>query len=310
VAPELEKVHEGFAREDLFVCVHEQFPTETAQMADILLPATMFLEHDDIYQASGHTRIQIARKIFEPYAGCRANHFVISELAKRLGAPAHPGFAMTEWQLIDDLLRRSGWPDAASVDAAGGWDAMPEYRTARHLDGFPTPSGKFQFKPDWSRQGKDHARMPKLPDHFAIIDEVGEARPFRLVAAPARNYLNTSFTEMPTSKLREGRPTVLIHPTDAARLEIGAGERVRLGNERGSVVLHAKLKDGQPRGVLVVESIWPNAAFEEKIGINALISAEAAPPGGGAVFHDTAVWLRPEPAAATASARREELVPA
>ena len=86
VAPELGKVHEGFAREDLFVCVHEQFMTETARMADIVLPATMFLEHDDIYQASGHTRIQIARKIFEPYAECRTNHFVICALASRLGA--------------------------------------------------------------------------------------------------------------------------------------------------------------------------------------------------------------------------------
>ncbi len=294
VAPELEKVHQGFAREDLFVCVHEQFLTETAQMADIVLPATMFLEHDDIYQASGHTRIQIARKIFEPYGECRTNHFVICELARRLGAPAHPGFAMTEWQLIDDLLARSGWPDAATIDAAGGWDALPDYATSHHLNGFPTPSGKFQFKPDWSRQGPDHARMPKLPDHFAIIDEVDEARPFRLVAAPARNYLNTSFTEMPTSKRREGRPSVLVHPEDAAALRIGEGDRVRLGNERGTVVLHARLREGQQRGVLVVESIWPNAAFEEGIGVNALISAEAAPPGGGAVFHDTAVWLRAE----------------
>jgi anaerobic selenocysteine-containing dehydrogenase len=310
VAPELAKVHAGFARDDLFVCVHEQFMTETARMADVVLPATMFLEHDDIYQASGHTRIQIARKIFEPHAECRPNHFVICELARRLGAPAHPGFAMTEWQLIDDLLQRSGWPDAATIDAAGGFDALPDYATAHHLNGFPTPSGKFQFKPDWSTQGPDHARMPKLPDHFAIIDESDDRHPFRLVAAPARNYLNTSFTETPTSQRKEERPTVLVHPEDAARLGIGAGDRVRLGNGRGSVVVHALLRDGQQPGVLVVESIWPNAAFEEGIGINALISAEAAPPGGGAVFHDTAVWLRPEPVAAVASRPREELVPA
>jgi anaerobic selenocysteine-containing dehydrogenase len=310
VAPELTKVHEGFARADLFVCVHEQFLTETAQMADIVLPATMFLEHDDIYQASGHTRIQIARKLFEPYAECRTNHYVIGELARRLGAPAHPGFAMTEWQLIDDLLRRSGWPDAATVDATGGWDALPDYATAHHLNGFPTPSGRFHFKPDWSKQGRDHARMPKLPDHFAIIDEAGGEHPFRLVAAPARNYLNTSFTETRTSQLKEDRPSVLVHPEDARALGVAAGDRVRLGNQRGSVVVHALLREGQQQGVLVVESIWPNAAFEEGIGINALISAEAAPPGGGAVFHDTAVWLRPEPAAQAATARREELVPA
>jgi anaerobic selenocysteine-containing dehydrogenase len=216
---------------------------------------------------------------------------------------------MSEWQLIDDLLQRSGWPDAATVDAAGGYDALPDYATAHHLNGFPTPSGKFQFKPDWSLQGQDHARMPKLPDHFAIIDEAGDERPFRLVAAPARNYLNTTFTETPTSRQKEDRPTVLVQPEDAAALGIAAGDRVRLGNQRGSVVVHAALRAGQQRGILVVESIWPNAAFEEGIGINVLTSAEAAPPGGGAVFHDTAVWLRPEPAAEASTVRREELVP-
>ncbi|MGH6945398.1 MAG: molybdopterin-containing oxidoreductase family protein, partial [Geminicoccaceae bacterium] len=255
VAPELEKVHQGFARDDLFVCAHEQFMTETARMADIVLPATMFLEHDDIYQAAAHTRIQIARKLFEPHAKCRTNHFVICELAKRLGAPAHPGFAMTEWHLIDDLLQRSGWPDAETVWRAGGLDAMPDHATSHHLNGFPTPSGKFQLKPDWSRFGPDHARMPRLPDHFAIIDAIDDEHPFRLVAAPARNYLNTSFTETPTSRRREERPTVRLSQKDAARHGVLAGDRVRLGNRRGSIVLHAEIREGQQPGVLVVESI-------------------------------------------------------
>jgi anaerobic selenocysteine-containing dehydrogenase len=131
-----------------------------------------------------------------------------------------------------------------------------------------------------------------------------------MVAAPARNYLNTSFTETPTSIRKEGRPTVLVHPEDARRLGIGAGDPVRLGNARGSVRLHAEIREGQQPGVLVVESIWPNAAFEEGVGINALISAEAAPPNSGAVFHDTAVWLRREPVAMKARAAAAELVPA
>jgi anaerobic selenocysteine-containing dehydrogenase len=134
------------------------------------------------------------------------------------------------------------------------------------------------------------------------------------VAAPARHYLNTSFTEMPTSRRKEGRPTALLNPDDAARLDIEAGDPVRLGNQRGSVLVHAALREGQQPGVVVVESIWPNAAFEEGIGINVLISAEAAPPNGGAVFHDTAVWLRPEPpgssTAAPASHREQELIEA
>src|SRR3546814_251258 len=111
VCPEHAKVRGGFARDDLFTCVHEQFMTETAAMADIVLPATTFLEHDDIYTAGGHTHLQIARQVVEPFAEARPNHFVICELAKRLGAE-HPGFHMTEWEIIEDMLRRSGKPGA------------------------------------------------------------------------------------------------------------------------------------------------------------------------------------------------------
>ena len=161
--------------------------------------------------------------------------------------------------------------------------------------------------------------MPKLPDHFAIIDESDDAAsvpPGRRAGAQLPEH---QLHRDPDLQRKEERPTALVHPEDAARLGIGAGDRVRLGNGRGSVVVHALLRDGQQQGVLVVESIWPNAAFEEGIGINALISAEAAPPGGGAVFHDTAVWLRPEPRRgatcrtwrrAPVRRRRPELVPA
>lgn len=296
VAPELAKVHEGFSRDDLFVCVHEQFMTETSKMADIVLPATMFLEHDDIYQAGGHTSIQIGRMLFEPYQQCRPNHAVICDLAKRLGAPAHSGFTMSAWDLIEDLLARSGWPDAATVDQAGGWDALPDWDTAHYAKGFPTKTGKFQFAPDWSLQGPNHEVMPRLPDHMAIIDAADDEHPFRLITAPARQYLNTSFTETPSSIMKEERPTVLIHPEDAGSLGIEPGDLVRLGNRLGSVLLHAELADadGQQTGVAIVESIWPNHAFIEGIGINVLVSADPGPPNGGAVFHDTAIWLRRE----------------
>ena len=125
-----------------------------------------------------------------------------------------------------------------------------------------------------------------------IIDAADDEHPFRLVAAPARQFLNTSFTETPGSKAREGRPTVLVHPADCAALGIAEGDRVRVGNRQGSIVVHARPFDGLQPGVIVIESIWPNSAFEEGIGVNTLISADAGPPNGGAVFHDTAVWLR------------------
>ena len=94
VAPESVKVHEGFSRDDLFVCVHEQFMTETAAMADIVLPATTFLEHDDFYVAGGHSHLQIGPRVIEPFAEARSNHDVLCGLARRLGCD-HPGFGMT-----------------------------------------------------------------------------------------------------------------------------------------------------------------------------------------------------------------------
>lgn len=292
VAPELAKVHKGFAREDLFVVVHEQFLTDTAAMADIVLPATMFLEHDDIYQASCHSRIQIHKKIFEPYAECRSNHEVICALAKRLGAE-HPGFSMSAWEILDDLLRRSGWPDAETVFQAGGWDAMPDADTAHFRNGFPTENGKFRFRPNWAAFGPQAAVMPRLPDHLPITEEVSAEYPFRLVAAPARQFLNTSFTETAASLAREGQPTALLAPETMAALGLRDGDRVRIGNARGVITVPVKARAGQHREVVVVESIWPNRFFAENIGVNALIGADPAPPAGGAAIHDTAVWLKP-----------------
>ncbi len=108
-----------------------------------------------------------------------------------------------------------------------------------------------------------------------------------------RHFLNTSFTETPSSQRYERRPTVKLHPDDCAALGLTAGALARLGNQRGSVVVATEPFAGIQRGVVVVESIWPHAAFVEGRGINVLTSADPGPPNGGAVFHDTAVWLRP-----------------
>ena len=170
--------------------------------------------------------------------------------------------------------------------------ALP-FEKAHFLTGFPRDGGKFAFAPDWAALGDKHGAMPRLPDHMATIDASGPDRPFRLMTSPARSYLNTSFTEMASGRQREGRPTVMLHADDAARLGIADGEKVVLGNARGEVVLHARIAKGMQPGVLVSESIWPSEAFEGGIGINALTSDDPAPPSGGAVFHDTAVWLLP-----------------
>ena len=291
VCPELHKVHAGLARDDLFTCVHEQFMTETAAFADVVLPATAFLEHDDFYTASGHTSFQVARKVIEPPGDARENHYVICELARRLGAE-HPGFGMSAWEIMDETLRRSGMWDAQTNLERGGQDFAAPFETMHFLDGFDTPDRRFHFSPDWKRFGGRWQDMPELPDHQDVIDRATEDKPFRLVAAPARTFLNSTFTETPSSVKRERRPTALMRAEDCAALGVADGDLVRIGNDRGDVVVHARHADGQQCGVIVVEGIWPNHAFKTGIGINALTSADPGWPIGGAVFHDTAVWVR------------------
>ena len=294
VCPETHLVHRGLAREDLFLCVHEQFLTETAAFADVVLPATMMVEHDDFYTASGHTYFQVARKVIEPPGECRENHWVICQLAKRLGA-THPGFQMTAWEIMDETLRRSGMWDAERNWRAGGQDFALPFESAHFLDGFPTPDRRFHFRPNWARYGERGAHMPELPDHFDVIDNATAEKPFRLVAAPARGFLNSTFSETASSRARERRPTALLHPEDCEALGVADGQPVLLGNDRGQVTVHARPRAGQPRGVVVVEGIWPNRDFTGGVGINVLTSAEPGYPRGGAVFHDTAVWIRPAP---------------
>ena len=125
-----------------------------------------------------------------------------------------------------------------------------------------------------------------------MIEEADTEYPFRLATSPARGFLNSTFTETPTSLKREHRPEVMIHPDDAAPLAVGDGDAVVLGNRRGEVRLHAKLFEGVRRGVLIAESLWPNSAYADGRGINTLTGADSVAPFGGAAFHDNKVWLR------------------
>ncbi len=161
VSPNSNAVRRGFSRDDLFVCVHEQFMTETAAMADIVLPATTMLEHDDIYTAGAHTFLQVARKVIEPFAEAQPNHFVICELAKRLGAE-HPGFHLTEWEIIDRTLAASGLPDAATIHAKGGHDLALPFATAHFLDGFGHADKRFHFEANWAAIGPNQARCRRF----------------------------------------------------------------------------------------------------------------------------------------------------
>ncbi|WLF97276.1 molybdopterin oxidoreductase family protein [Brucella intermedia] len=304
VTPEQRLVRKGFAREDLFVAVHEQFMTDTAKMADVVLPATTFLEHDDIYRGGGQQHVVLGPKLIEPLDDARPNIFVINELAKRLGVGHLPGFDLDERSLIDNMNANSDLPHFDELKEKRFVDLQPPFEEAHYINGFKWPDGKFRFRPDWTGspspnkppevmglQGP-HQSIPEFPDHWEVIETADAEHPFRMTTSPAQNFLNSTFAETPTSLAKEIRPELLIHPDDAAELGIEDGERIEIGNHRGELVLHAVLREGQKRGVVVSEGIFPNSTFERGEGINILIGAEPAAPYGGLAVHDTKIWIR------------------
>lgn len=305
VAPEQRLVIEGLRREDLFVCVHEQFMTDTARLADVVLPATMFLEHDDIYRGGGHQHILLGPKLVDPPAGPRSNHDVVEALATRLGVAHLPGFGMSPRDHIDTMLKARGLGDFETFRQARWTDLQPDFATSHFLDGFGHPDGKFRFRPDWRGQTAPNRppdsigllgpvdQLPVFPDHVELIEVADAEHPFRLATSPARSFLNSTFSETPSSQSREGRPELMIHSDDAAELGIEDGARVEIGNPRGELVLHARLVDDVRRGVVIAQGLWPNSAHERGEGINILVGADSPAPFGGAAFHDTKVWLRP-----------------
>jgi anaerobic selenocysteine-containing dehydrogenase len=297
VAPDQNQIKRGFARDDLFVCVHEQFMTATARMADIVLPATMFLEHDDIYQGGGHQHIIFGPRLIEPPGECRSNHDVHCALADRVGA-RHRGFGMTSREIIDETLQASGWGTLGELEAVRWIDCQPDFETAHYINGFGYPDGRFRFKPDWTNVPVGRTfdwgiadSIPSLPGHWDVIENADEHHPFRLATSPSRGYLNSSFNETPGSRKREGRPTIKMHPDDLDSLGISNGEKVKVGNERGEITVHTEAFAGLQRGVTIIECIPPNEMFENEAGLNTLTSAEPAAPYGGAPYHDNHVWI-------------------
>ncbi|HEY8333698.1 MAG TPA: molybdopterin-dependent oxidoreductase [Tardiphaga sp.] len=291
VAPDSRKVAQGLGREDLFLCVHEQFMTPTAKYADIVLPAAMFLEADDIYYGLGHTYITAGPSVLDRYRESWTNHEVVCGIARRLGSK-HRSFDMSAFDLIDETLRASNRGTAAQAFDTGWVECAESFDSAHFLDGFPTSDRKFHFKPDWAAIGPNAAQMQALPSYLENYEAADEEHPFRLVAPPARTFLNTSFTETASSRSREGAPRALLHPDDATHAGVETDDVVVIGNRRGELQLSAKVDATARPGVVIVEGIWPNADFSGGLGVNQLIGDDAIPPNGGSAFHDTAIWMR------------------
>jgi anaerobic selenocysteine-containing dehydrogenase len=272
--------------------------TDTALMADIVLPATMFLEHDDIYRGGGHQHVMLGPKLIDAPGECWTNHQVIAALAQRVGA-AHRGFAMAGKDIVDETITASGYGSYDSLKAARWLDIQVPFRQAHYLDGFAWPDGKFRFKPDWPNVPAHQDGMmgpwqslPVFPDHWDVIETADAAHPFKLVTAPARNFLNSSFNETPGSRKREGEPSLMLHPDDAKRVGVAEGALVTVGNQRGELDLKVVFFAGIQRGVVIAEGLHANGSHKRGEGINVLTGADQVAPFGGAAFHDNRVWLR------------------
>ena len=185
---------------------------------------------------------------------------------------------MTEREIIDATLKLSGKGTLEELEAGRWLDCAPPFEEAHFLTGFGHSDGKYRFKPDWTderiasstappRSYRALAEsMPKLPDHWPVTDDASSLHPFRLVAAPARGFLNSSFAETPGSQRRERRPEILIHPEDAAARGFEEGQIVRVGNQQGSVLLNLRKFAGVRRGVVIAEGIWPNGKHKGEAG--------------------------------------------
>ena len=278
--------------------------TDTAKLADVVLPATTFLEHDDVYRGGGHSHILFGPKLIEAPGEARENLFVHEELAKRLGVFDAQGFGLTAAKHVDIMLADSGKKPRKEWGEDNWIDVQPDFDTSHFINGFGHADGKFRFKPDWlNTPASDRPaerlgplgpidRLPVFPDHVDVIENVDAAHPFKLATSPARNFLNSTFSETATSTKNERRPELMIHPDDATALGVSDNQRVEIGNHRAEVVLHARITTDAKRGTVIAEGLWPNSAHERGEGINVLVGADSPAPYGGVAYHDIKVWIR------------------
>ncbi|HWQ61599.1 MAG TPA: molybdopterin oxidoreductase family protein [Negativicutes bacterium] len=280
VAPDQNMVLAGLAREDLFTVVHERFMTDTAHYADIVLPATTSLEHDDIYRSYGHYCCQRAFPLVPPPGEAKANWDVFRLLAAAMGF-TDPVFGRTAGELIDDMLAKpTAWlakTDLAKL-RAGEAVELPLPADAK-LD-FKTPSGKIELL-----NPADHEPLPRY------ITPHGDDAPLWLMTAPTPIMLNSSFCER--DDLLAGQAmTLQMNPADADARGLADGGRVTAFNSRGEVAFTLKVTPGVPAGVTVAEGVWWLKDAPGGRTVNALTSQRLTDRAAGSTFYDTKVNVR------------------
>ena len=295
VAPDQSKVLEGFRREDLFTVVHEQFQTDTADYADILLPATTQLEHRDLVKPYGHYYLVYNEPAIAPLGEAKPNWEVFKLLAARMGFD-DACFGDTDKDIIRDALAADYEPlKGITLERLerDGWARMnlPETFAPFAEGGFLTPSGKCEFYSEaLEREGLDPlpAYIPPR-ESPATSPELASRYPLQLISPPANSFLNTTFSHLASFLKSERQPFIQLHAEDAARRGINDGDAVRVWNDRGECQLVARITDRVKPGVAVALSIWWNKLSPGRTNVNQTVSQALTDIGAGATFYDNLV---------------------
>lgn len=295
IAPDSSVVARGFAREDLFTVVLEHFQTDTADYADILLPATTQLEHVDAHSSYGHRYMMANNAAIAPMGEAKSNTEFFRLLAKALDF-TDPCFSESDDQIAAQAFnyqhprtQHTNWEQLKQQ----GWSKLQMPEAAFAHGGFTTPSGKCEF---YSQQMADAGLDPLpayVPPYESVVSNPALASryPLSMISPPARNFLNSTFVNVKSLRDTEGEPHLDIHPEDAASRQIIAGDMVRIFNDRGSFVAKARVTDKARAGLVVGLSIWWKKFASDHKNANEVTSQQLTDMGGGPTFYDLLVQV-------------------
>ncbi|MGI6286232.1 molybdopterin oxidoreductase family protein [Neomoorella humiferrea] len=278
VAPDQNRVLAGLRREDLFTVVHERFLTDTALYADIILPATFFIEQEDLYRSYGHYYLQRSPAILPPPGQAKSNWQTFCLLAQALGF-SEDIFRHSEREMVELLIQEIPLEQGDRKALAAGRAVK-----LKPSQGFATLSGKIELM----------AAGAKLPGYEPPGDhELNRLYPFHLLTAPAHFALNSNFGQLSSLREREGGPQILVNPDDCRKKGLVDGTLAEVYNQRGSCLLKVRASSDVPPGVAVAPGVWWCRHSPGGRNINSVIGDDLTDLGGGSTFYDHRVDIRP-----------------
>ncbi|HJV72940.1 MAG TPA: molybdopterin oxidoreductase family protein [Noviherbaspirillum sp.] len=295
VAPHSSQVAQGFARDDLFTVVLEHFQTDTADYADLLLPATTQLEHVDIHAAYGHLYMMANNAAIAPLGEAKPNTEIFRSLAERMGFD-EPCFRDSDDAIAAQAFRQE---DARAIHfdwdslKQKGWQKLNVAEAPFAFGGFPTPSGKCEFYSERMLIDGLDPLPTYIPPYESVASnpQLAKTYPLSMISPPARNFLNSTFVNVKSLRDTEGEPHLDIHPLDAAQRGIEDGCQVRIYNQRGSFIAKARVTDKARQGLVVGLSVWWKKLTADGKNANEVTSQRLTDMGNAPTFYDVLVQV-------------------